>query len=39
MWMARKIQQSYTTTKEALLKCFDLPSKQQLYKVKFKEEG
>ena len=33
--LAHEMQQSYTTTKKALIEHFDPPSKQQLYKVEF----
>jgi len=33
--LAHETQQSYATTKEAFIDRFDLPSKQQMYKVEF----
>jgi len=33
--LAHETQQSYATAKQALIDCFDPPSKQQLYKVEF----
>ena len=36
--LSHETQQSYATIKEALSQRFELPSKQQLYKVEFKSK-
>jgi len=36
--LSHETQQSYTTTKEALRKCFEPSSKRQFYKVEFKSK-